>query len=105
MGPRLNGAVTERELAERAARQDGLVARHQARDHLTRRQLGSRLATGRLVVLRRDVYGFPGAPAGPRHDWGGEVELGVPAAAVACHQLATTNTLLLGQLRHLGLSG
>ncbi|HWC09600.1 MAG TPA: hypothetical protein VG455_00105, partial [Acidimicrobiales bacterium] len=78
----------DRELAELAARQDGLVARHQARDHLSRKQLESRLATGRLVIVRRGVYRFAGAAAGPWHDLRAAVLAAGPSAVASHHSAA-----------------
>ena len=78
----------ERQLAELAARQDGLVARHQARDHLSRKQLESRLATGRLVIVRRGVYRFAGAPAGPWHELRAAVLAAGPSAVTSHHSAA-----------------
>ncbi|MDQ4096859.1 MAG: endonuclease domain-containing protein [Actinomycetota bacterium] len=54
--------MAEPELAALAARQEGLVTRPQARDHLTREQLKHRLAIGRLEAVRWGVYRFAGAP-------------------------------------------
>ncbi|HEV3401749.1 MAG TPA: DUF559 domain-containing protein [Acidimicrobiales bacterium] len=77
----------ELELAELASRQDGLVARPQARDHLSKKQLEGRLASGRLVVVRRGVYRFAGVPPGPRADLRA-VCLAVGAGAVVSHRSA-----------------
>ena len=51
------------ELGALAATQHGLVTRAQARDHLTPKQLKSRLACGRLEPVRWGVYRFAGVPA------------------------------------------
>lgn len=61
-GPWFHGDMGERELAAVAADQLGLVTRRQARDHLTRKALESRLSTKRLETERRGVYRFPGTP-------------------------------------------
>ena len=55
--------MADRELAALATTQGGLVTYHQARDHLSRKQLKSRLASGRLVVVRWEVYRHAGVPA------------------------------------------
>lgn len=81
------GPVGELELAELASRQDGLVARHQARSHLTRKQLEGRLASGRLRVVRRGVYRFAGVPSGARVDLRAACLAAGPAAVVS-HQSA-----------------
>jgi len=49
------------ELAAVAAQQEGLVTRAQARGHLSRKQLASRLAARRLEPVRWGVYRFAGA--------------------------------------------
>ncbi|MEA2715838.1 MAG: hypothetical protein QOI99_155 [Actinomycetota bacterium] len=56
------GAMADRELASLATTQGGLVTYHQARDHLSHKQLKSRLASGRLVVVRWEVYRLAGVP-------------------------------------------
>lgn len=76
---RLNGAMAEGELATLATSQEGLVTRIQARDHLSRGQLKSRLASGRLVPVRRGVYRFAGVPIGPT----GELRAALLAAGPA----------------------
>jgi uncharacterized protein DUF559 len=81
------GPVGELELAELASRQDGLVARHQARSHLTTKQLEGRLASGRLRVVRRGVYRFAGVPSGARVDLRAACLAAGPAAVVS-HQSA-----------------
>lgn len=50
------------ELAAIATLQEGLVTRPQARAHLTPKQVASRLASGRLVMVRWGVYRYAGAP-------------------------------------------
>ncbi|HVF13689.1 MAG TPA: hypothetical protein VM942_03765 [Acidimicrobiales bacterium] len=54
--------MSDTELAALAEQQEGLVTRPQARVHLTRKQLESWLATGRLVTVRWGVYRFAGVP-------------------------------------------
>ncbi|HVF15161.1 MAG TPA: hypothetical protein VM942_11210 [Acidimicrobiales bacterium] len=54
--------MADRELAALATTQGGLVTYHQARDHLSHKQLKSRLATGRLVTVRWGVYRHAGVP-------------------------------------------
>jgi hypothetical protein len=81
------GHMGEAQLAELACRQDGLVARHQARAHLSKKQLEGRLASGRLVVVRRGVYRFAGVPTGPRADLRAAC-LAAGPAAVASHRSA-----------------
>ncbi len=73
----------EVELAELACRQDGLVARHQARGHLSRKQLEGRLASGRLFAVRRGVYRFAGVPTGPRVELRAACLAAGPAAVVS----------------------
>lgn len=88
-------AVGELELASLASQQDALVTRHQARDHLTRKQLEGRLASGRLVVVRRGVYRFAGAPRGRWHDLRAAC-LAAGPAAVASHRSAAELWALRG---------
>lgn len=75
------------ELAALASRQLGLVTRRQALGELSRKTLGSRLATGRLEIVRRGVYRFAGSPAVP-----GQAQLAAclaaGPAAVASHRAA-----------------
>ncbi|MGH9189473.1 MAG: DUF559 domain-containing protein [Acidimicrobiales bacterium] len=76
------------ELAAIGATQLGLVTRAQARDHLSRKELESRLATGRLEVLRRGVYRFAGAPATPWQPLLAACLAAGPAAVASCHSAA-----------------
>jgi very-short-patch-repair endonuclease len=57
-----NSAMAERELAALAMTQGGLVTHDQSRDHLSQKQIDSRLACGRLTIVRRGVYRYAGAP-------------------------------------------
>ena len=75
------------ELSAVAAQQEGLVTRAQARDHLTRKQLESRLATGRLEQVRWGVYRFAGAPVTRWQELRAAV-LAAGPGAVASHRSA-----------------
>lgn len=54
--------MADSELAALAATQGGLVTYQQARDHLSHKQLKTRIADGRLAVVRRGVFRYPAAP-------------------------------------------
>jgi len=75
------------ELATIAARQEGLVTRPQARAHLSRKQLTSRLAAGRLVPVRWGIYRFAGCPVTERQPLMAACLAGGPGA-VASHRSA-----------------
>ncbi|PZS17981.1 MAG: hypothetical protein DLM54_08865 [Acidimicrobiales bacterium] len=77
----------EAELATIASHQDGLVTRHQARAHLTIKQLKGRLASGRFIAVRRGVYRFAGAQPGRWHDLRAACLADGPGA-VASHRAA-----------------
>ncbi|MFN2609222.1 MAG: hypothetical protein ABR511_15245 [Acidimicrobiales bacterium] len=79
--------MSDADLAALASSQGGMVARHQARDHMTAKQLKNRLATGRLVVVRRGVYRFAGSPEGRWDDLRAAC-LAEGPAAVASHRSA-----------------
>ena len=73
------------ELAAMADDQEGLVTRAQARGHLTRKQLESRIASRRLEPIRWGVYRFAGAP-GSRWQalWAAILAAGPNAVASHC---------------------
>lgn len=61
-GPIEWASMADIDLAALAATQGGLVTYLQARDHLSHKQIESRLASGWLVAPRRGVYRLAGAP-------------------------------------------
>ncbi|MEA2686793.1 MAG: hypothetical protein QOE93_1988 [Actinomycetota bacterium] len=56
------GDMADNELAALASTQGGLVTYQQARDHLSHKQLKTRIAAGGLVVVRRGVFRYPAVP-------------------------------------------
>ena len=81
------GAMADQELAALATTQGGLVTYRQVRDHLSRKQLKSRLASGRLVIVRREVYRHAGVPPTPRQPLRAALLAAGPTAA-ASHRSA-----------------
>lgn len=75
-------------VARLAARQHGAISRRQAlAAGLTRHQVDRRIASGRLVVLRRGVFAIAGAPASWHQVVMGSVLAG-PPGTVACESTA-----------------
>lgn len=75
------------ELAAIAARQHSLVTRHQAREHLSRKQVEYRLTSGRLQPVRHGVYRFAGSTESRWQDVMAAC-LAAGAGAVASHRTA-----------------
>ncbi|MCA1656693.1 MAG: hypothetical protein LC713_03115 [Actinobacteria bacterium] len=79
--------MADRELAALATTQGGLVTHHQTRDHLSRKQLKSRLASERLVVVRWGGYRHAGVPTTRREPLRAALLAAGPTAA-ASHRSA-----------------
>lgn len=79
--------MAERELAALATTQGGLVTRQQTRDHLSHKQTEARLAAGRLVLVRKEVYRLAGVPVSPWEPLRAALLAAGPAAA-ASHRSA-----------------
>ena len=90
VGGRLNGGMSDATLAALASDQGALVTHYQALQHLSRRQLDGRLATGRLIVVRRGVYRFAGAPEPPWQDLRAALLAAGPAAVASFRSAAQT---------------
>ena len=56
------GVMADSELAALASTQGGLVTYQQARGHLSPKQIKTRIETGRLVVVRREILRYPAVP-------------------------------------------
>ncbi|HEX7276784.1 MAG TPA: hypothetical protein VF244_05360 [Acidimicrobiales bacterium] len=75
--------MAERELAALATTQGGLVTHHQSSDHLSRKQLKSRLGSGRLIVVRQEVYRHAGVPVSAREPLRAALLAAGPSAAAS----------------------